>query len=233
MPGPPSRPGTGSTDLLSPSARLGSLSPSASELQSPLARPATGLSAAEPLSPSSRPATLAECEATGPVVEDHQSWEYTDLGASIQLHAWGTSLEQALGALGESLFGCMTDVQCVDVDKSKNRCFEVFGHDLPALVHGLLDQLLYRFAAEGIVCREVLVERIVRIAAIPNEDDDGEFARADLKPSYTAHVRSKGEAFNLGKHTQGPGIKAVTYKGMHIHEGADGRTDLRAIVDTL
>lgn len=43
-------------------------------------------------------------------------YEYLDHTADVQLHAWGSTLEEAFGHVAECMFNYMTDLSVVEVD---------------------------------------------------------------------------------------------------------------------
>lgn len=133
--------------------------------------------------------------------------------ASPAVHSWGTDLASALGALGECLFDFVTERKTVHADESCAQSFEVSGADVNALVFRFLDELLFRFSAEGIVCASVTV------SAVTFGDD-----------AFSAQVQTTGDRFDLAKHPQGTEVKAITYSNMQVHEATD-RTDIFVIVD--
>ena len=182
-----------------------------------------------------RPA--AERANEGGASADGGRWEYLDHTADVQLHASGPTLEVAMGALGQSLFGYMTDLERVEPDDARAQSFEVRGHDLPSLLFAFLDELLFRFAVDGVVCCEVRVDGLARggsgasAAAAPPHQAEAEPRGDDaVEEGCVARVRTRGEAFDLAKHPQGTEVKAITYSNMQIHERPD-QTDLYVIVD--
>ncbi|KAJ8609077.1 hypothetical protein CTAYLR_010241 [Chrysophaeum taylorii] len=140
-------------------------------------------------------------------------YEHLDHTADVQFHAWGANLEAALSALGNCFFDYVTERETIDVDDESAQSFEVSGTDSNALVFRFLDELLFRFSADGIACATVDVRDITR----------GEH-------SVSARVDTTGERFDLAKHPQGTEVKAITYSNMQIHETTD-RTDIFVIVD--
>jgi len=145
--------------------------------------------------------------------KDYDNFEYRDHTADIQLHSWGTTLAEAFEGQVMAMFGYMTDIKTVDIDPSVTFEFEAEGHDLDSLLYNMMDEFLYRFATEEIICREVHILKL----------DDKEF-------KLTA--QGKGERFDLAKHPQGTEIKAITYSAMQIHQKPeDKRYDVYVIVD--
>lgn len=130
----------------------------------------------------------------------------------VIVHAWGKDLTNALGALGDCLFDFVTERRTVEEDDAYAQSFEVEGNDVNCLVYRILDELLFRFSADGIVCASVRVPTLTR--------GDGLLAR----------VETTGERFDLAKHPQGTEVKAITYSNMQVHELPD-RADIFVIVD--
>ncbi|KAH8045625.1 hypothetical protein JL722_14113 [Aureococcus anophagefferens] len=94
--------------------------------------------------------------------------------------------------------------------------FEVTGVDMHKFVFRFLDELLYRFAADGVAC-------VRRRPTHPA-------ARRDGSGHFVASVTTAGEKFDLAKHPQGTEVKAITYSAMQIHEN-DDKAELFVIVD--
>lgn len=141
-------------------------------------------------------------------------YEHLDHTADVQFHAWGLDLAAALSSLGVCFFDYVTELKTIEVDQSCAQSFAVSGTDLHGLVFRVLDELLFRFSAEGIACATVDVHDLDR------GEGDG----------WSARVDTTGERFDLAKHPQGTEVKAITYSNMQVHEGPD-RTDIFVIVD--
>ena len=144
-------------------------------------------------------------------------WEHLDHTADVQFHAWAQDLDGALANLGMCLFDYVTELVTIDRDPDCAETFDIECSDVEKLVFKLLDELLYRFSADGVACRDVSV----RITRRPDAGGEG---------AYAATVSTTGERFDLAKHPQGTEVKAITYSNMQIHEG-DGKTDIFVIVD--
>ena len=73
------------------------------------------------------------------------------------------------------------------------------GHDLHSLLFSLLDEFLFLFCTEGVVCCEVkLVGEVDRV-------------------NWRCEVEARGEVFDLARHPQGTEVKAITYSAMQVH----------------
>ncbi|EGB09577.1 hypothetical protein AURANDRAFT_16246, partial [Aureococcus anophagefferens] len=144
-------------------------------------------------------------------------WEHLDHTADVQFHAWGADMDAALANLGMCFFDYVTELGAIDVDPDCAQAFEVTGVDMHKFVFRFLDELLYRFAADGVACRSVAV----RLTQRPAADGSGHFV---------ASVTTAGEKFDLAKHPQGTEVKAITYSAMQIHEN-DDKAELFVIVD--
>ena len=141
-------------------------------------------------------------------------YEHLDHTADVQFHSWGPDLASALSSLGDCFFDYVTEKKTIDIDEHQAQAFDVKATDLNGLVFAFLDELLFRFSADGVVCRTVRVSQLRREAG-----------------NYSAHVDTEGEQFDLKKHPQGTEVKAITYSNMQVHEKQDKKTEIFVIVD--
>mmetsp|Transcript_36861 Transcript_36861/g.51192 ORF Transcript_36861/g.51192 Transcript_36861/m.51192 type:complete len:213 (+) Transcript_36861:273-911(+) len=139
------------------------------------------------------------------------NYEYLDHTADIQLHSWGGTLEEAFEGCALAMFNYMTPLSGVSVDETLTRSYTVQAHDMQSLVFAFLDELLFVFSTELLVCREIKVSTIDR-------------------SSWTVTAVGQGECFSPATHEQGTEVKAITYSAMQIHERND-RSEIFVIVD--
>lgn len=137
-------------------------------------------------------------------------YEYLDHTADIQLHGWGSTLEEAMEQTLICMYAYMTEISTVSAEYS----FDLFasGIDMVSLMARLLDEALFAFSTEPFF--------IGRVARVIKLDRD----------KFEVQVRCWGESFNLNRHPQGTEIKAVTYSNMQVNESSD-KTDIYVIVD--
>lgn len=127
-----------------------------------------------------------ECERLGPVQRPAQlvrpgfdsqhcclptpcaSFALADLDhtADVQLHAWGSTLEQAFESVGLCMFNYMTPLKGIAVMEGEAgvRQYEAKGHDLSSLLFHWLDELLFSF------CTDFFVPKQLRITAFDREN---------------------------------------------------------------
>ncbi|GAB0098492.1 Protein archease-like [Sergentomyia squamirostris] len=132
------------------------------------------------------------------IVFAEKKYEYLDHTADVQLHAWGSSLQEAFEQCGIAMNGYMTELDKVSVE----RCFkiEAQGDDLEGLLFRFLDELLFLFCAEPfLIARKI------------------EFSKFDLE-NFSVECLCYGEPFDLQKHPQGTEVKAITYSAMQINQ---------------
>jgi SHS2 domain-containing protein len=143
------------------------------------------------------------------------SYEYLDHTADIQLHSWGKLFEDALKMQVIAMFGYMTKLSLVQVDKeaSREHATDIIakGHDRQSLVFAFLQEWLTVFHETGFVVREL---------------HDIRFDRRQ----WTIQSSGEGELFDSAKHTQGTEVKAVTYSNLSITETQE-QCDIWVIVD--
>merc|ERR1712014_57626 len=83
------------------------------------------------------------------------------------------------------------------VDMQTSYDVEAKGHDMLDLLYHLLDEFLFRFGTDFIVCRHVVILEL---------DEAG----------FCVRARGYGERFDLSKHPQGTEVKAITMHQMKI-----------------
>lgn len=126
------------------------------------------------------------------------NWEYLDHTADIQIHSWGKDLSEAFELAVMGMFGYMTELDTVEIDILTEVKIEAKGHDMPSLLFAFMDEFLYNFCTEDIICKDV---RIL------------EFDQQNFRITAIGF----GEKFDLNKHPQGTEIKAITYSNMQIY----------------
>jgi SHS2 domain-containing protein len=167
-----------------------------------------------------RKKTMEQSAANAPHEEEPEvlndlNYEYLDHTADIQLHGWGDSLERALEQVGIAMFGYMTSLGRIEMNKEQSdehaSGIEIKGHDLLSLVFNFLQEWLYVFHATGFVAKEMTIQPIDR-------------------ETLSVFSSAKGELADWNRHTQGTEVKAVTYSHLQVKE-ADDRCDIWVIVD--
>ncbi len=144
-----------------------------------------------------------------------EGFEYLDHTADIQLHAFGKTLPSCLVYIIKCMFNYMTNLDIVQSNDefSTINASNIFvqGHDMKSLIFTFMDEWLFIFHDTGFIVKEL------EIISIDTE-------------KFTIVSSAKGEKFDLGKHTQGTEIKAITYSNMQLQQRED-RCDLWVIVD--
>ena len=142
----------------------------------------------------------------GAMMQSVCKFEYLDHTADVQLHAWGVNLKEAFEQCAQAMFGYMTQLERVSCTHTRE--VEVEGHDMLSLLYTFLDELLYGFCAD---------EFCVRDCHISTFDTQ----------RFRIRATSRGETFDLAKHTQGTEIKAITYSNMQVHDVGSHSTEGR------
>ncbi|CCD62130.1 Protein archease-like [Caenorhabditis elegans] len=141
---------------------------------------------------------------------ERRRFEYLDHPADIQLHSWGSTMEEAFEACLVSMFGYMTDL--AKVDEMYEFYWKASGDSLDGLLFQFLDEALNSFHAEPCF----VAKRV-------------EILRFDKK-KFEIEFRGWGESFDTSKHETEADIKSPTYSNMQINEKPE-RCDIYVIVD--
>jgi len=150
-------------------------------------------------------------------------YAYKDHTADIQIHAWGENLSEAFSWAALGMFDYMTPLEdCVKEPLLRYKEIRVSGHDLDTLLFSFLDELLFVFHTEMLICNAVQIC-----------DFDRE--------SWSIRAVVGGTTFVDGSTRQGTEIKAITYSAMQIIErenlsddavrNGEHRAELFVIVD--
>ncbi|KAA0154909.1 hypothetical protein FNF29_02050 [Cafeteria roenbergensis] len=171
------------------------------------------------------------CErASAPWSRPACKYEYLDHTADVQLHAWGSTLEEALGQAVVAMTGYMTDVNTVHPGAGGDAVLKVEAGDLLGLVYRLLDEALFRFNGDGMLICDAVVESLAIGGGLPARAvraDESSPPASGTAARLTCRVR--GEAFSRDRHPCGTEIKAITYSQMTVQPplppGAAERTE--------
>jgi SHS2 domain-containing protein len=124
-------------------------------------------------------------------------FEFLEHTADAYIAAYGVSLEEAMANAALAMFEVMTDTSKVDATHEED--VEVEAEDEYALLYSWLEALLVKFEVDGWVYSKFDVHNV-------KEGKDG----------FTLRATVYGEKFDLKKHPQKVGVKAVTYHQMEI-----------------
>lgn len=127
--------------------------------------------------------------------EEVRLYAYRDHTADVILHSWGKTPEEAWAQVVVAFFGYMTELDRVKMTKTIE--IEATGHDQLDLMYHMLDEFLFSFGSEFIICRRI------------------EILELDLV-NLKVRARGFGEKFSLEKHEQGTEIKAITMHQMKL-----------------
>jgi len=130
-----------------------------------------------------------------PAGEELRQYEYMDHTADVILHSWGANLSEALAQNCVAFFSYMTDLDKVDMTTKIE--VEATGQDILDMLYHLLDEFLFSFGTEFIMCRRVEILELDEV-------------------NFKVRARGFGEKFDLKKHPQGTEIKAITMHQMKI-----------------
>lgn len=160
-----------------------------------------------PTEPADAPPPLPDdhLPAYRSAAEGDYKFEYLDHTADVQLHAWGATLKEAFQNVALAMYNYMTPLTGISIttDKEHNdnitRLFQAQGHDMQSLVFNFLDELLFNFATDFFVCKEI------KVTSLDTEH-------------WKVEAVGKGEVFDQSRHVSGTEIKAITYSAMQINE---------------
>lgn len=149
-------------------------------------------------------------KAQVPAGKQPGAWEYLDHTADVQIHSWGTTLNQAFGSCIVGMFAYMVEIDEIDNDLEMD--FVADAHDLHSLLFNTLDQSLYLFHTESFVVKQIL------------------FKTLDID-NFRVSAVVRGGLFDATRHSQGTEVKAITYSNMQIVQNENGNVDTYVIVD--
>lgn len=142
---------------------------------------------------------VAAAKATALEVPDHvrdlRQFQYHDHTADIIVQGWGQTRAEAFAQVVVGMFNYMSEVDNVELVQMVE--VEAKGHDMLDLLFHLLDEYLYMFGTEMVICRRVEVVSF---------DEE----------KFHMKTRGYGERMDLKKHEQGTEIKAITMHMMKI-----------------
>ena len=125
-----------------------------------------------------------------------KDFEILDHTADVGIIAYGADMKQAFANAARGLFSLIAELD--DVDEVLHRDIELNAPDEESLLVEWLNELIYRFDAEGII-----------------------FKRFDILWLDSTRLKSRvyGEKVNKSKHKIKIGVKAATYHMLKIDKG--------------
>ena len=131
------------------------------------------------------------------IVKGEKKFEFLEHMADAYIVAYGEDLAGAFENAALAMFDVMTDVERVGSEVEDN--VEVVAEDECALLYSWLEALLVKFEVDKMVYSKFKVLSL-------NRTSDG----------FRLKAKIWGEKFNVEKHVQKVGVKAVTYHRMEI-----------------
>jgi SHS2 domain-containing protein len=138
-------------------------------------------------------------------------FEFLEHTADVYIAAHGKSLAEGFENAALAMFEVMTDTEKVSADVEDS--VEVEAEDEYALLYSWLEALLVKFETQNMLYSKFKISSI-------DETSEG----------YRIKATVWGEKFNIEKHTQKVGVKAVTYHRMEIIKEID-KVTLEFILD--
>ena len=137
-------------------------------------------------------------------------YDYLDHTADVGIVATGASLEEAFSAAGEGLAALLCAPETVaEVEEREVSATVASAADVEALLVEWLSEINFQFAVGEFAFRSFEVREV------------GE---------GVVRAVGRGERLDPSRHRVGEGVKAVTYHGLEVRQGADGWS-VRVILD--
>jgi SHS2 domain-containing protein len=130
-------------------------------------------------------------------MEKTGKFEFLEHTADVYIAAHGKTLEEAFENAALAMFEVMTDTETVSPDLEDS--VEVEAEDEYALLYSWLEALLVKFETQNMLYSKFQISSI-----------------AETTEGFKIKATVWGEKFNMEKHTQRVGVKAVTYHRMEI-----------------
>jgi SHS2 domain-containing protein len=130
-------------------------------------------------------------------MEKTGKFEFLEHTADVYIAAHGKTLEEAFENAALAMFEVMTDTETVSPDLEDS--VEVEAEDEYALLYSWLEALLVKFETQNLLYSKFQISSI-----------------AETTEGFKIKATVWGEKFNMEKHTQRVGVKAVTYHRMEI-----------------
>ncbi len=134
-------------------------------------------------------------------------FEVVEHTADVAVVATADTLAEALSLVATGMFSVIADLDTVS--KTHSVKVAVSSTDTEALVVDWLNELLYRYEAEGFLPKELHVSV-----------DEGNVA---------LNAECLGEPFDPGRHQLGTAVKAATYHLLQVSR--DGQWGIRVVLD--
>ena len=138
-------------------------------------------------------------------------FEFLEHTADVYIRAHGKTVKEAFENAALAMFEVMTDTDRISPDIEGS--VEVEAEDEYALLYSWLEALLVKFETQNMLYSKFKISSI-------DETSEG----------YRIKATVWGEKFNMEKHTQKVGVKAVTYHRMEIIKEID-KVTLEFILD--
>jgi SHS2 domain-containing protein len=145
------------------------------------------------------------------IVKAKKGFEFLEHTADAYIAAYGKDLVGAFENAALAMFDVMTDVEKVSPDVEDD--VEVVGEDEYALLYSWLEALLVKFEIDKMVYSKFKVSDIKRTSG-----------------GFRLQAKIWGEKFDVEKHVQKVGVKAVTYHRMEIVKESE-RVTVKFILD--
>lgn len=115
----------------------------------------------------------------------------------MQLHSWGHTIPEAFAYAALAMFNYMTPLNGI---KSEEMTCDIVcsGHDIESLLFAFLDEFLFIFHTEFIVCKKIEITEF-------------------NKEIWKIKAKGYGEIFDREKHECGTEVKAITYSAMQVY----------------
>ena len=140
-----------------------------------------------------------------------KKFEFLEHTADAYIAAYGKDLAEAFENAALAMFETMTDTAKVEPKVEDE--IEVEGFDEQSLLYNWLESLIVKFETTGNFYSKF------KITAIERTDD-----------GFRLRAKVWGEPFNLEKHPQKVGIKAVTYHMMEVKKET-GKVTVKFLLD--
>ena len=124
-------------------------------------------------------------------------FEFLEHTADVYIAAHGVTMEEAFGNAAQAMFEVMTDTE--KIEPKHREAIEVEAEDEYALLYSWLEALLVKFEVNGMAYSKFEVHQI-----------------KETKRGFKLQATVYGEKFDLQKHPQKVGVKAVTYHQMEF-----------------